>query len=75
MTLSAAERPIDRGLAKAGLTHDLGDSLRAPELLDFFHHLLSELGLNPEADAPLLCLRDTIELTFAPDVADRHLGS
>ena len=66
MTLSPAERPIDRSLAEARLTHDLGDSLRAPQLPNVLHHLLGEFGLKgPEANASLLRLGDTIKLPLA----------
>ena len=68
MTLSPAERPIDRSLAEARLTHDLGDSLRAPQLPNVLHHLLGEFGLNPEANASLLRLGDAIKLPLAPNV-------
>jgi hypothetical protein len=66
--LSSAERPIDRGLAEAGLTHDLVDRLRAPKFPNLIHHCLGELGLNAEADASLFGLGDPIKLPLAPDV-------
>lgn len=50
------------------MTHDLGDSLRAPKFPNLLHHCLGELGLNPEADSSLLRLGDAIELPLAPDV-------
>jgi hypothetical protein len=68
MTLIPTERPIDRCLAEAGLSHDLGDRFRAPELSDLLHHLLSELRLYSEAHSSLLRLGDPIKLALAPDV-------
>ena len=62
MTLIPAERPVNGGFAEAGLTHDLGDRIRTPKLADFLHRLLSEFGLNPEANSSLLRLGDAIKL-------------